>query len=289
MEVGTFRKAVIPAAGLGTRLLPITKELPKEMLPIFTNANGGKVCLKPMLQAVFEQLYDVGFQEFCLVVGRGKRAIEDHFTPDGNFVGYLGGKNKVGLAGELQRFYQKVESSRIMFVNQPEPKGFGDAVLRAKPFVAEDFLVHAGDTYIISPGQNHLRRLMRVHSELKADLTFIVQEVDDPRQYGVIEAEEMGEGLFKVRRAVEKPEKPLSNLAIMPIYLFSQKIFDALEFIGPGVGGEMQLTDGIKRMIDSGSKVYALKLNPNEIRLDIGTPETCWDALSSSYEHLSRT
>jgi len=258
------------------------------MLPIFTNANSGSICLKPMLQAVFEQLYDVGFREFCLVVGRGKRAIEDHFTPDGNFVGYLENKNKVELASELQGFYRRVESSRIMFVNQPEPKGFGDAVLRAKPFVAEDFLVHAGDTYIISPGQNHLRTLMRAHSKLGADLTFIVQEVEDPKQYGVVEAKRMSEGLFKIKRAVEKPEKPPSTLAIMPIYLFKPKIFDALESIEPGVGGEVQLTDGIQRMVDSGLKVYAIKLNSDEIRLDIGTPETCWGALSSSYKYLSR-
>jgi UTP--glucose-1-phosphate uridylyltransferase len=283
-----FRKAVIPAAGLGTRLLPITKELPKEMLPIFAKTSNGRVCLKPMLQAVFEQLYDAGFREFCFVVGKGKRAIEDHFTPESNFINYLEVKNKAGFADELRRFYEKVEGSRIMFVNQPEPKGFGDAVLRTKSFVTEDFLVHAGDTYIISPRQDHLTRLMRVHSELKADITFIVQEVENPRQYGVIEAEEMGKGLLKVKSAVEKPEKPLSNLAIMPVYLFKPSIFDALESIEPGVGGEIQLTDGIKKIIDSGSKVYALKLNSSEIRLDIGTPETCWDALSSSYAHLSR-
>lgn len=283
--MSTFRKAVIPAAGLGTRLLPITKELPKEMLPIFTNANGGKVCLKPMLQAVFEHLYDVGFRDFCFVVGRGKRAIEDHFTPDGNFVGYLEGKNKVGLAGELQGFYQRVESSRIMFVNQPEPKGFGDAVLRAKPFVAEDFLVHAGDTYVISPQHNHIRRLMKAHSELKADLTFLVRKVKDPRHYGVVKAGELDNGLYEVKKAVEKPERPISNLAIMPVYLFKPVIFDVLNGIEPGVGGEMQLTDGIQRMIELGLKIYALELKREEIRLDIGMPETWWDALRLSHKH----
>jgi len=284
--VNTFRKAVIPAAGLGTRLLPITKELPKEMLPIFTNASNGRVCLKPILQAVFEQLYDVGFREFCFVVGRGKRAIEDHFTPDNNFICYLDNKHKAELAGGLREFYERVENSKIMFVNQPEPRGFGCAVLRTKPFVAGDFLVHAGDTYIMSPGQDHLMRLMRTHSELKADLTFVVQEVEDPRQYGVIEAKEVGKDLFKVKKAIEKPEKPSSKLAIMPIYLFKPKIFDSLEKIGPGVDGELQLTDGIQHMIRRGLKVYAIKLRPEELKLDMGTPETCWEALNLSYEHL---
>ena len=101
-----IRKVVIPAAGLGTRLLPITKELPKEMLPVFFKEKSGRVCLKPMSQAVFEQLYDVGFREFCFIVGRGKRAIEDHFTPDWDFVEYL--RNKAELVDELQRFYTKI-------------------------------------------------------------------------------------------------------------------------------------------------------------------------------------
>ena len=281
-----FKKAVIPAAGLGTRLLPITKELPKEMLPIFMKANDGRVCLKPMLQSVFEQLFDAGFREFCFIVGRGKRAIEDHFTPDNGFINDLKAKNRGGVAEELREFYKKIESSTLMFVNQPEPKGFGDAVLRAKPFVDGDFLVHAGDTYIMSEGNDHIRRLMETHFRLGADSTFIVQEVEDPRQYGVIEAEEVREGLFKVKGAVEKPEKPLSKLAIMPVYSFKPVIFRALEEIEPGVRGELQLTDGIQRMIELGLEVYAIKLRQEEIRLDIGTPETCWEALSLSMKHL---
>jgi len=281
-----FKKTVIPAAGLGTRLLPITKELPKEMLPIFVKANDGRVRLKPMLQSVFEQLFDVGFREFCFIVGRGKRAIEDHFTPDNGFINDLKAKNKGGVIEELREFYKKIESSTLVFVNQPEPKGFGDAVLRTKPFVDSDFLVHAGDTYIMSGGNDHIRRLMETHFRLGADSTFIVQEVEDPRQYGVIEAEEVREGLFKVKGAVEKPEKPLSKLAIMPIYLFTPKIFDSLEKIGPGVGGELQLTDGIQHMIEEGLKVYAIKLRPEELKLDMGTPETCWEALNLSYGRL---
>lgn len=281
-----LRKVVVPVAGLGTRLLPITKELPKEMLPLFFKGKGGKLCLKPVLQAVFEQLYDLGFREFCFIVGRGKRAIADHFTSDSNFLGILRRDGKDEQAKELKDFYRKIDVSSMMFVNQPEPKGFGDAVLRAKPFAWENFLVHAGDTYIISPEHRHLIRLFKLHEELGADATFIMQEVEDPRQYGVIEGKEVGENVYKVEKVMEKPEKPATNLAIMPIYVFSPVIFKALEVTVQGKGGELQLTDGIQKLIEWGLKVAAVKLEPEEVRLDIGNPESCWEALSLSYQHF---
>jgi len=281
-----IRKVVIPAAGLGTRLLPATKEMPKEMLPIFTVGVKGRVRLKPMLQAVFEQLYDVGFREFYFIVGRGKRAIADHFAADYNFVKVLRREKKRDLAGELEEFYRKVGVSSVVFVNQPEPKGFGDAVLRARPFIEENFLVHAGDTHIVSPGHPHLTRLIGIHEELKADATFIVQEVEDPRQYGVMEGNKKVKDVYTVRKVVEKPEKPPTKLAIMPIYAFNTSIFKALEAISPGKGGEMQLTDGIQMLIDWGLKVLAVKLEPHMIRLDIGNPESCWEALNRSYQYF---
>ena len=281
-----IRKVVVPAAGLGTRLLPITKELPKEMLPIFTVGKNGGVCLKPMLQAVFEQLFDVGFREFYFIVGRGKRAIADHFASDNGFLRILRRNGKDDLAKELEDLYERVGVSSVVFVNQPEPKGFGDAVLRARPFIAEDFLVHAGDTYIISPGHRHLKRLIEIHEKQRAEATFIVQEVENPRQYGVVEGKEEGKDVYRVIKVVEKPEKPATNLAIMPMYVFNPVIFKALEVTPPGKGGEQQLTDGIQRLIEWRLKVIAVKLEPEEIRLDIGNPESCWEALSLSYQHF---
>lgn len=282
-----IQKVVIPAAGLGTRLLPATKEMPKEMLPIFTKGNNGKVCLKPILQAVFEQLYDNGLREFCFIVGRGKRAISDHFASDNSFVRVLKKDNKDDLAVELEEFYGKISASSIVFVNQPEPKGFGDSVLRAKPFVGEDFLVHAGDTCIISPKHRHLSRLINIHQSYKADATFLVQEVEDPRQYGVMEGKETDRNVYVVGAVTEKPEKPLTNLAIMPVYVFNPVIFKALEVTQPGKGGEIQLTDGIQRLIDWGLKVMAVKLEEDEVRLDIGSPESCWEALNLSYQQAA--
>lgn len=283
-----IRKVVIPAAGLGTRLLPATKETPKEMLPIFVRGINGRICLKPMLQAVFEQLYETGFREFCFVVGRGKRAIADHFTADRNFLEVLKGENKGELAKELEDFYGRVGTSSVVFMNQPEPKGFGDAVLKARPFIREDFLVHAGDTYIISPGHRHLTRLIKAHGKHGADATFIVQEIKDPKQHGVMEGEEADKNAYEVKRVTEKPEAPPTNLAIMPVYVFNSVIFKALEVTSPGAGGEVQLTDGIQKLIEWGLKVVAVKLEPEAVRLDIGDPESCWKALSLSHQYFSR-
>ena len=284
-----IRKVVVPAAGLGTRLFPATKEQPKEMLPIFSRLVSGDVGVKPLLQLVFEQLYDVGFREFCFVVGRGKRSIEDHFTPDHNSVLMLRGRGKGDQALDLDSFYTKLKTSTIIWVNQPEPKGFGHAVLMAQPFVQnEHCLVHAGDTYVISESAGHLRLLMEMYNRLGADAAFLVQEMEDPRQYGVVKVEEIEKCAYRVLEAIEKPEEPPSNLAIMPIYVFRQVIFEELEKTAPGKGGEVQLTDAIQRLVDRGLNVCAVKLHPNEVRLDIGSPETYWEALSLSYQHFCR-
>jgi len=283
-----IRKAVVPAAGLGTRLLSVTKEQPKEMLPIFMRDGLKGLSVEPLLQAVYEQLCDMGIEQFCFVVGRGKRAIEDHFTPDRRFIASLNTKGKNTLAQAMEQFYKRIEKSAIIWVNQPEPRGFGDSVLKAEAVVAtEDFMVHAGDTYIISDQSSHLKRLLETHEERGADATFILQEVEDPRRYGVAEVTEIESGVLQVKRVVEKPEKPASNLAIMPIYLFDPVIFKALRNVPIGKDGELQLTDAIQRLIDWGLNVYGVAMKPSEVRLDIGTPETYWEALEASYRTFS--
>lgn len=278
-----MKKAVITAGGLGTRLLPFTKELPKEMLPLFAE-EGNTVMLKPLLQAVFEQLYDVGFREFCFVVGKEKRAIEDHFTPDYDFLNYLLSNGKSEIATSLSTFYEKIKESVLFFVNQPSPKGFGDAVLRAKPFANEDFLLHAGDTYIVSNENKHIKRLLSVHEKYKADATLLVYEVEDPRRYGVITPGSLSSDVIEVVEVEEKPEKPKSHLAIAPVYVFNPIIFKALQNIKEGKGGELQLTDAIGKLIEWGLKVVAVKLSNEEESLDIGTPETYLDAINKSYK-----
>jgi len=279
---------VIPAAGLGTRLLSVTKEQPKEMLPVFARGKNGKLCLKPIVQLVFEQLYRAGFREFCFVVGRGKRAIEDHFTPDFAFVSMLDSKGKDGPAGDLEAFYKMIESSTIVWVNQPEPRGFGDAVLKAKPFVGkEDFLVHAGDSHFISRDAAHITRISKISDHLAADAVFLSHEVADPRAFGVVEGEVVNDGVVKVKHLVEKPLVPLSNMAIMPVYVFRPVIFKALEVTRSGHAGELQLTDGLQTMIDWGLNVYSVKIAPGEIWLDIGSPDTYWNAQNITHKQFA--
>jgi UTP--glucose-1-phosphate uridylyltransferase len=283
------RKVIIPAAGLGTRLFPATKEQPKEMLPIFSKTNQGDMTVKPVVQLVFEQLHDAGLREFCYVVGRGKRGIEDHFTPDPQCIRALEVMGKTDLASDLEGFYDKLESSTIMWVNQPEPKGFGNAVLTAQPFVQnESCLVHAGDSCIISEDMDYIKKLLEAFERFYADAAFLVLEIENPKQYGIVEGDEVEQGIIKVKRVVEKPENPATNLAIMAMYVFHPIIFKALESTKPGKNGEIQLTDAIQKLVDWGLKVYAVKLDRSYAHLDIGSPERYWQALELSYQQFCK-
>jgi UTP--glucose-1-phosphate uridylyltransferase len=284
--VGLRYKVVIPAAGLGTRLLSATKEQPKEMLPVFVRDPHGALCLRPLMQLIFETLFDFGARRFCLIVGRGKRAIEDHFTPDHEFVRQLGSRGRDSQAAELEALYRRIEASTITWVNQSRPKGFGDAVLQSESVVGNDpFFVHAGDTYIISKAENILNRLTKQHVRGSGMATLVLQKVSDPRQYGVAELCEKKDRSLVVKSVLEKPTKPVSNLAIMPLYIFHPVIFDILRVTPPDKGGEVQLTDAIQKLIDAGHKVQAIQLRGDDLRLDIGTPENYWEALELSHRY----
>jgi UTP--glucose-1-phosphate uridylyltransferase len=282
-----IRKVVIPAAGLGTRLFPATKEQPKEMLPIFSKTVNGYMSVKPVIQMVFEQLHEAGLREFCYVVGRGKRGIEDHFTPDANCVKDLEGMGKNDKATDLEYFYQKLNTSTIMYVNQPEPKGFGNAVLTARSFVQnEQCMVHAGDSCILSKDMDYIKELLNAYEKFNADAAFITMEIESPKQYGVIDGNEIEKGIYKVKTLIEKPENPKTNLAIM--YVFHPVIFEALEATKPGKNSEIQLTDAIQKLIDWGLNVYAVKLDKSYAHIDIGSPERYWEALELSHRKFCR-
>jgi UTP--glucose-1-phosphate uridylyltransferase len=281
-------KAVIPVAGLGTRLLTATKVQPKEMLPIFARESG-ELCIKPLVQLVFEQLFDFGIREFCFVVGRGKRAIEDHFSPDGEYLKRLTASGKMestapraAIASALEKFYQRIDQASILWVNQPVPRGFGHAVLQARVFAGKDsFLVHAGDALVYSKNFGHLRRLLSSF-ENDVECSLELRKVPDPRQYGVATGK-TSRGFVFIEEIIEKPKVPKSNLAVTPVYIFRHSIFDAIQGAGLGVGGEMQLTDGIQRLIRSGKRVVGVELKHDESWIDIGTPATYWEGLGISY------
>lgn len=284
-RVCTIKKAVILAAGLGTRLLPATKEQPKEMLPIFNIGINGKPCLKPFLQLIFEQLHKAGFREFCFVVGRGKRSIQDHFTIDDSFSESLKASNKADLSQELNAFYDRIRDSTIAFAVQPKPLGFGDAVYHAKFFTGnEAFLVHAGDDLVESKTTDHFHRLDKVLKKYNADAAFLVKRVCDPTKYGVIVGEEVGGGVYRVKSIIEKPSRPPSDIAVLAVYAFNPQIYSAIQDTRPDKYGEVQLTEAIQSLIIDGRRVYAIELNQNEKRIDIGSPESYRDTFLAAWE-----
>jgi len=277
--LSTIKKIVITAAGKGTRLFPLTKETPKEMMPIYVKSSKkAKPVLKPILHVIFDSAYYMGIRDFCFVVGRGKRSIEDHFLISEN------GEQEMEKNPEIKDYFTKLENCNLTYVQQPSPKGFGDAVLKAKSFVNNDsFLLHAGDDAILSHKNDHLQRLEKAFLKYDAEAAILVKRIPDPRSYGVIEGVELSKKIFKVTNFKEKPRKPKSNLASIGIYLFKPWIFDI-----PDKKGEVQLADALKKIIKSDMTTIAVELNDDEKRVDVGTPESYVDCIIESYEFFNK-
>ena len=265
-------KVVITAAGKGTRLLPFTKEMPKEMMPIFSQGFTKNRVVLPLLQYIYEQLYSMNFRDYCFVVGREKRSIEDHFTPHETYLRELTGDYKKFITN----FYKKLDNSHLIWINQNKPLGFGDAVKRAERYVGkEDFIVHAGDVTILSRKKHPIIRLIET-SEKNPDAKAILlcKKIKDSKKYGVPTVEKISENLFTVKQVIEKPEKPKSDFGILPLYYFKSEIFSSLKKIKKGKGSEFQLTDAIQNLIKEKQRVLAITLNKNEDEIDVGTVES---------------
>ena len=253
------KKAIIPAAGLGTRFLPATKAQPKEMLPIVD---------KPTIQYIVEEAIDSGIEEILIVTGRNKRAIEDHFDRSVELELELARKNNNGLLKQVQDISNLVD---IHYIRQKEAKGLGHAIYCARTFVGnEPFAVMLGDD-VVSSRIPCLRQLMDVFEDY-SNTVLGVQKVspDDVNKYGIISCEELGERLYKVKDLVEKPainDAP-SNVAILGRYIITPEIFDILGKTEPGSGGEIQLTDAL-RTLGSGQPMYAYNFEGK--RYDIGS------------------
>ena len=265
-------KVVITAAGKGTRLLPFTKEMPKEMMPIFSRGFTKNRVVLPLLQYIYEQLYSMNFRDYCFVVGREKRSIEDHFTPHETYLRELTGDYKKFITN----FYKKLDNSHLIWINQNKPLGFGDAVKRAQRYVGnEDFIVHAGDVTILSKQKHPILRLMDVAKKNpNAKAILVCKKVSDYKRYGVPTVEIISNNLFSIKEVIEKPNKPKSNLGILPLYYFRSDIFSSLAKIKPGKGREFQLTDAIQNLIKENKQVLAISLNKNEDEVDVGTVES---------------
>lgn len=252
----SIRKAVIPAAGFGTRFLPATKAQPKEMLPIVDT---------PAIQYIVKEALDSGIEEILIITGRSKRAIEDHFDSSVELEELLQkqGKNKqLAMVKDLADI-------KIHFIRQKSPRGLGDAVLCAKAFIGDEpFAVLLGDDIVYNPEKPCLQQLMdcyEQHPGIILGAQFVPNE--KVSSYGIVSGEPLADNLYRVHGLVEKPsvDKAPSNLAVLGRYILTPDIFDILENTKPGVGNEVQLTDALA---ESKTDTYALAYEG--VRYDTG-------------------
>ena len=275
-------KTVLTAAGRGTRLLPFTKEMPKEMMPIFTKIHGNHRSVIPLLQYIFEQFYSIKIRDYCFVVGRDKRSIKDHFAIQQSYLNEL----SVDRKKTMSDFYKKLKNCHLTWINQHKPLGFGDAVKRVEKFVGkQDFILHAGDISIVSRFKHPILRLIdTAKKNPDASAILVCKKVKDTKRYGIIQIKNRTSQVYLVEGVEEKPVRPKSNLGILALYYFKPEIFASLKKTKRGKNNELQLTDGIQHMINDGKKVLAIPLTADDTEIDVGTVESYRDAQISSYK-----
>lgn len=234
-----IRKAVIPAAGLGTRFLPATKSIPKEMLPIVD---------KPTIQYIVEEIINSGIEDILIITGRNKGSIEEHFDRAIELEDNLEKTHKEELLEEVRKISQMIN---IHTVRQKNPLGLGHAVYCAKSFVGnEPFAVLLGDD-VVDSNVPCLKQMMEMYDEYNTSILGVQQvEWENVGKYGIVSGEKINEKIYSVKDLVEKPDldKAPTNIAILGRYIITPEIFDILENTQKGVGGEIQLTDGLKRL-----------------------------------------
>lgn len=252
------KKAIIPAAGLGTRFLPATKAQPKEMLPIVD---------KPTIQYIIEEAVASGIEEILIITGKSKRAIEDHFDKSVELEMQLKESGKDDLLKIVEDISNLVD---IHYIRQKEPKGLGHAIHCAKTFVGnEPFAVMLGDD-VVDSEVPCLKQLIDCFNEYKTSVLGVQKVAEDQvSKYGIVEGIEIEDRVYKVKNLVEKPKEgeTNSNTAILGRYIITPRIFDILEHTEPGKGGEIQLTDAIRTLMDK-ANVYAY--NFEGFRYDVG-------------------
>jgi len=236
-----IRKAVLPVAGLGTRVLPATKTIPKEMLPVFD---------RPAIQYVVDEARAAGIEHFVFVTGRNKAAIEDYFDTAYELEDTLRVKNKTDILDELERI--RPEPGSMSFVRQQAPLGLGHAIACARDIVGhEPFAILLPDMLVRAP-KSCLTQMVEAYGKVGGNV-IAVEPCEDPSAYGVIDPVDRSGPLMKMKGMVEKPprESAPSNLFITGRYILQPEIFDLLETQGAGAGGEIQLTDAMVRLMES--------------------------------------
>ena len=254
-----IKKAVIPAAGLGTRFLPATKSQPKEMLPIVD---------KPTLQYIIEECVASGIEEILIITGRNKKSIEDHFDKSVELEMEL---EKAGKKEMLEMVRDISDMVNIHFIRQKEPRGLGHAILCAKTFVGDEpFAVLLGDDVVYNDEKPCLKQLIDCYAEYNTSVLG-VQTVapENVNKYGIVGGIQIEDRVYKVKKLVEKPslEEAPSNVAILGRYIITPKIFEILENTAPGKGNEIQLTDALLKLIEE-EAMYAYDFEGR--RYDVG-------------------
>jgi UTP--glucose-1-phosphate uridylyltransferase len=268
----TIKTCLFPAAGYGTRFLPATKAMPKEMLPIVT---------KPLIQYAVEEAMEAGITGMSIVTGRGKRAIEDHFDISYELEHQISGSDKEGLLSETR---QLMDQCTFSYTRQVEMKGLGHAILVGRNLIGDEpFAVILADDYCVSTPDSVLAQMVKLF-EIHQCSIVAIEEVpeDETYRYGVIEGVEEEEGIYRIHNMVEKPapEDAPSNLAIIGRYILTPDIFDIIRDTPPGKNGEMQITDALLTQAKQG-KVLGYKFKGK--RFDCGSVEGYIEATNFTY------
>ena len=271
-----IKKCLFPAAGYGTRFLPATKAMPKEMLPIVN---------KPLIQYGVEEALDAGLTQIAIVTGRNKRAIEDHFDISFELEQQIQGTDKEQYLSGIRRV---MDNCSFSYTRQVEMKGLGHAILTGKQLIGDEAfaVVLADDLCLNLDGDGVLQQMIQLYKQFRCSIVAI-QEVpmQDTAKYGVIDGDMIRDDIFRVKSMVEKPqpEDAPSNLAIIGRYILTPDIFDLIEETEPGKGGEIQITDALMKQAQRGC-VLAYKFKGQ--RFDCGSAEGYMQATNFCYENL---
>jgi UTP--glucose-1-phosphate uridylyltransferase len=274
-----IKKCLFPAAGYGTRFLPATKAMPKEMLPIVN---------KPLIQYGVEEALSAGLTEIAMVTGRGKRALEDHFDISYELEEQIRNTDKEKYLLGIRRL---IDNCSFSYTRQIEMKGLGHAILSGRPLIGDEpfAVVLADDLCLNLDGDSVLTQMVKLYKQFRCSIVAI-QEVprEDTHKYGVIAGEMIRDDIFRVNRMVEKPrpEDAPSNLAIIGRYILTPDIFELIEGTEPGKGGEIQITDALMKQAQNGC-VLAYKFKGQ--RFDCGGAEGYIDATNYCFEKLYKT
>jgi len=269
-----IRKCLFPAAGYGTRFLPVTKAMPKEMLPILT---------KPLIQYGVEEAVEAGMDTMAIITGRGKRAIEDHFDISYELEKQIKGTSKENLLKEIRSLITKCT---FTYTRQVEMKGLGDAILKGQALIGrEPFGVVLADDLCINPdGDGVLKQMIALNEKYRCSVVAIMEVPEDQvYKYGVIAGKEMEDNVYRITDMVEKPEpdEAPSNLAIIGRYILTPDIFEAIKQTKPGKNGEIQITDALMHLAKKGM-VLAYKFDGK--RFDCGSVEGYVEATNHLYD-----